>query len=291
MYEFKTRVRYSEVDSAGKLTITGIVNYLQDIATFHSNDVGFSIDKLKEIHRAWLLSSWDIYIHRLPKYCEEIKVCTSPHTFKGLLAARNLWIEDASGEKIVEADSWWFYLDTEKGRPTRITEADYGPFGEPKRVLDIPDKGRKVEIPEGLAMTPAAPVEVQLHHIDTNRHMNNAQYIQVAFDALAETSGATEAAGAVGVKTSSADGDADVANAGTSGLAELQIVPGQTNPEGGQNLKSFHSGEIRVEYHKSALFGDIITPYIGKTPGGEVYISLKADDGTIYANLSVTPLI
>lgn len=98
MYEFKTRVRYSEVDSAGKLTITGIVNYLQDIATFHSNDVGFSIDKLKEIHRAWLLSSWDIYIHRLPKYCEEIKVCTSPHTFKGLLAARNAWSADGSGQ-------------------------------------------------------------------------------------------------------------------------------------------------------------------------------------------------
>ena len=36
MYTFDSRVRYSETDEEGRLTVTGIINYMQDCSTFQS---------------------------------------------------------------------------------------------------------------------------------------------------------------------------------------------------------------------------------------------------------------
>ena len=40
MYSFNSRVRFSETDIDKKLSITGLMNYLQDCSIFQSEDVG-----------------------------------------------------------------------------------------------------------------------------------------------------------------------------------------------------------------------------------------------------------
>ena len=42
-YEFKSRVRYSEIGEDRKLTLDGILNYFQDCTTFHSEEVGLGL--------------------------------------------------------------------------------------------------------------------------------------------------------------------------------------------------------------------------------------------------------
>ena len=53
MYTFGSRIRYSETDEYGKLTLTGIMNYLQDCSTFQSEDIGLGISYRTEHHQAW----------------------------------------------------------------------------------------------------------------------------------------------------------------------------------------------------------------------------------------------
>ena len=43
MYAFDSRIRYSETDSEGRLTLNALLNYFQDCSTFHSEDVGLGI--------------------------------------------------------------------------------------------------------------------------------------------------------------------------------------------------------------------------------------------------------
>ncbi len=78
MYQFDSRVRYSETDEQGKLSLTGIINYLQDCSTFQSEDIGLGVQYLKDNHRAWWLSSWQIVIDRYPRLGEEIVISTWP---------------------------------------------------------------------------------------------------------------------------------------------------------------------------------------------------------------------
>ena len=73
MYTFTSRVRFSETDENGKLSLAGIMNYLQDCSVFHSEDVGNGTDVLKKRDRVWLLNSWQIIIKKRPRCCEYIE--------------------------------------------------------------------------------------------------------------------------------------------------------------------------------------------------------------------------
>ena len=66
MYTFDSRIRYSETDSEGKLTMASIINYFQDCSTFQSEDLGLGVAKLRQMHLVWVLSSWQIVVERYP---------------------------------------------------------------------------------------------------------------------------------------------------------------------------------------------------------------------------------
>ena len=112
MYSFESRIRYSEVDQNQELSVTGIINYLQDCSTFQSEDLNLGVTYLQEHHRAWWLSSWQIVIERYPRLGEEIIVSTWPYDFKGIYGYRNFTICDKKGHYLVKANSIWFFFDT-----------------------------------------------------------------------------------------------------------------------------------------------------------------------------------
>lgn len=67
MYEFDSRVRYSEVDHHGTMTVPALINYFQDCSTFQSEDLGIGTTVLKEEKRAWILSYWQVILNRKPE--------------------------------------------------------------------------------------------------------------------------------------------------------------------------------------------------------------------------------
>ena len=182
MYEIRERVRYSEVRENGKMDLFGVVNLLQDCSTFHSHDVGMSIERVLELKRAWLLSAWNIELYAFPALYEELTVGTSPHLFRGIFAYRNFWIKNQSGEYLVKADSEWFCIDTEEGRPQKITEELVAPFGEPKDELHLPPLQRKICFPE--EWIEGEDFLLPREYLDTNHHMNNARYIALSEEML-----------------------------------------------------------------------------------------------------------
>ena len=57
MYDFKSRVRYSEVNSERQLTLPALIDYLQNCCTFQSEDMNIGVEYLEQHHAAWVLSS------------------------------------------------------------------------------------------------------------------------------------------------------------------------------------------------------------------------------------------
>lgn len=183
MYSFESRVRYSEVDVNQQLSITGIINYLQDCSTFQSEDLNLGISYLEEHHRAWWLSTWQIVIERYPRLGEKIRISTWPYDFKGMYGYRNFTIQDEQGAYLVKANSIWFFFDTAAGRPVKVGEEDirgYGVGEEDK--LDMEYAPRRIPQPKEYVEAPV--VTTGRHHIDTNHHVNNAQYVEIAREAL-----------------------------------------------------------------------------------------------------------
>ncbi len=185
MYSFESRVRYSEVDMNQELTVTGIINYLQDCSTFQSEDLNLGISYLEAQHRAWWLSSWQIVIERYPKLGEEIVISTWPYDFKGIYGYRNFMIQDKAGNYLVKANSVWFFYDTEAGRPARVGAEDIRGYGNgDEERLEMDYAPRRIALPAEYTEAPA--ITVVKHHIDTNHHVNNAQYVDIAREAIPE---------------------------------------------------------------------------------------------------------
>ena len=185
MYQFDSRVRYSEVNSEKQMTLVALVDYLQDCCTFQSEDMGLGVDYLSAHHCAWVLSSWEIKIVRYPKLAEYITVATWPYSFKGFYGYRNFTIKDEAGEICAFANSVWVYMDTDAMRPARIAkEVQDAYIPVMNDAIQYEWSDRKIRI-EGTQVE-KEPVLVQRFHIDTNHHMNNGKYILVAEEYLPE---------------------------------------------------------------------------------------------------------
>lgn len=184
MYTFDSRIRYSEVDSDGKLTMAALINYFQDCSTFQSEDLGVGVSYLKEAHLVWVLCSWQIVVERYPVLGEKITVGTQPYDLKGFLGYRNFAMMDGQGNYIAKANSLWSLLNTETGRPTAVPEIMIERYTRAPR-LEMDYSSRKIAIPEGGVEQEALTVKKQ--HLDTNHHVNNQQFLDMAMDFLPES--------------------------------------------------------------------------------------------------------
>lgn len=183
MYSFDTRVRYSELKEDRMVSLVSIINYFQDCCSFESEDGDVGLDWMAEHHTAWMLTNWQIKVIRRPVYGENIRVKTWPTFFKYFLGKRNFVIENAkTGEKLVCADSDWAYVNVLSGRPERNVpekELEVYQLSEPLEGDFV--KG-KIQVPD--EMEELAPLTIGHTSIDTNHHVNNAQYIALAMAQL-----------------------------------------------------------------------------------------------------------
>ena len=202
------RVRFSEIDHTRKITVPSIINYFQDCSTFQSEDIGVCRDVLSKKKKAWILTYWQIVIDHYPKMNDKIQVSTWASKFKGMLAERNFCMTDENGEKAAYAQSVWVYMDVEKGRPVRPDQEELDAYGQCEP-LEMEYESRKIALPEDCMSL--EPFPVRRYHIDTNEHVNNCQYVQMALESLPKD-------------------------------------------------KEVH--QMRVEYKKSAVYGDMIYPRI-----------------------------
>ena len=183
MYKFESRIRYSETDSEGKLTMASLINYMQDCSIFHSEDVGLGLEYLRKLHLVWVLSAWQIVVERYPRLGEKVEIGTQPYDMKGFIGYRNFAIWDEGGNYVAKANSVWSLLDTQTGRPVAISEEMVRGYTLGER-LPMEYAPRKIAVPkDGCRME---PLVVKRHHLDTNHHVNNQQFIDMAMDYLPE---------------------------------------------------------------------------------------------------------
>lgn len=181
MYTFDSKVRYSEIDHRGTMTLPALINYFQDCSTFQSESLGYGVKAAKENKKAWILSYWQVVVERYPELGENITVGTFATDFTGLFGERNFLMTDKEGKRLACANSLWVYMDMERGRPIIPAKEEIEAYGtEPK--LDMDYEGRKIKPAAEYEDRPSFPV--RKYHIDTNEHVNNCQYVQFAMELL-----------------------------------------------------------------------------------------------------------
>ncbi len=227
MYTYESRIRYSELGESGTLKLESLLDYFQDCSTFQSEDIGRGIGYCKERNLAWVLSSWQIVVERYPILGERVIIGTAPYDFKGFIGYRNFWMTDIDGNYIAYANTLWSLLNIESNKPAKPDEEMMSVYPiEPKLPMEYAP--RRIAVPEEAKA--GEPVQIKSHHLDTNHHVNNGQFVRIAMDSLS---------------------------------------------------KSFKVRQLRAEYKKQVMLGDVLTPYMSASEDGKYVIVLKNTEDAV----------
>ena len=128
MYTFDSRVRYSETDENGNLSLESLIDYMQDCTNFQSEDLGVGLEYHRQKNIMWVLNFWQIVIDEYPAMGENITVGTQAFGFEKMFGHRNFLIthQGEPEHRIAIANSLWVLMDLKKGRPMIVTPEIWG---------------------------------------------------------------------------------------------------------------------------------------------------------------------
>ena len=169
-----------ETDSRGLSKPVALMNYLQDSAGEHAGRLGVSVLDLLKRDMTWVLSRYRVLIRRYPELGERLEVVTWPSGKRGFFAVRDFEVSDASGGPVLSATSSWMVVDLRNKQTVKVDEVVSADYALDQRALDDPFPSLPV-----LAIRQSeARFRVEAGHLDWNRHVNNAVYVQWALEAV-----------------------------------------------------------------------------------------------------------
>ena len=180
-YSFTGRIRYSETDKNMQLTFPALMDYFQDTSIFHGEDNNLPITFLYENRIAWVLSGWQVRLFKPMKLNDIATVSTWAYAFKGSIGFRNYSLTDNEGTLCAVADTQYVLINIDTQRPARIPQMLVDGYTiEPNHM----ETGLSRKIRIITEETHLVDFCVEEYMLDTNKHVNNAQYIKKAMSFL-----------------------------------------------------------------------------------------------------------
>jgi len=168
-----------ETDARGLAKASTLLNFLQDAAGEHAARLGVGVHDLVRRNMTWVLSRYHVVIRRYPAMGARLEVTTWPSAKRGYFALRDFEAADADGP-VLSASSSWMVIALDRKQPVKVDEAIAVPYAVERRALEDPFDS--LPVPE--ARDAEVRFRVESGHIDWNRHVNNAIYVQWALEAV-----------------------------------------------------------------------------------------------------------
>ncbi len=174
------KIGISDSDFTGKIKLSAVFNYFQEVASTHATLLGAGFDELKiNGNITWVLVKMHVSIEKYPVWEDEVIVETWPLPAKGIQFIRDFLMKDSSGEIIIRGTSSWVVVDVithELKRPGAFLFDYSGSISE--RAIDtifkkINPTGDKIH---------SHDVKIGCSQIDMNGHLNNSKYIDFIMD-------------------------------------------------------------------------------------------------------------
>ena len=150
-------VKSYECRPDGNIKTACLMQYLQEAAALHAEELGFGVDRLNTINSYWILSNIRIEINSLPKWNDEITVKTWPSGHNRVIATREFVAKD---QNLLRLDQ-----SLPKATPKALSD-------EIVRLEPLDDYSHVDRI------------TVPYSSIDLNGHVNNTEYVRWGIDAL-----------------------------------------------------------------------------------------------------------
>ncbi len=189
MYQMNVRIRYSETDETGRLSMSGLLRIFQDCGYFHAVDSNMWVNTIAGESFAWYLLKWHIEAYEMPPCGTVVKVGTWIYAQGGTIAHKQIALWDDTGKMLAIGDTMWACVNAASGEsmlPGGVTWSaeDYGERLPLRSAL-----ARITPYPKQAKQAVAFPHDtVDLRFLDDNHHANNVRFTEYAM-VLAERLG------------------------------------------------------------------------------------------------------
>lgn len=181
IFKKEYKINIFDVDCEHKCKFSSLVNFLWDVVISQSDCLGETKEGFVQNQCIWVLLKYDITIYEYPKFRDTITVDTKVLGSKKFYGYRQNTIRNSDGKVIGEAFSTAILIDFEKRRPMRISSTQseiYGLNGELDEVPPLDD------LPKIQKEDYTKDYPVRYSDIDSNGHVNNVKYMEMAIDTL-----------------------------------------------------------------------------------------------------------
>lgn len=176
----KFYVGYSDVDSNDKCRLSRILDLCQNVATIHSDGIGYGTKGMMDRGWAWLVTGLKLRIFEYPIADREIECTTWSRGLRGVTAKRAYDIFDDKGKRIIIGDSSWALFNLKEQKLMRVPEEMEKAYNKIDRNMFEGEPETKIK--DNDITENEKEFVVGKRDIDTNLHMNNARY----FDYISE---------------------------------------------------------------------------------------------------------
>ena len=177
VFEGRRRVRLAEVGPADRLRLDAVARYLQDIARDDSADSGL------ENPMGWVVRRTVMRVDQAPVFQEEVELATWCSGVGPRWAERRTSLRGEQDGR-VEAATIWVHVDPVTGKPARLAPGFGGIYGEAANGRGADARLTHDARPPEPASRRSWPLRAT--DFDVLGHVNNAAYVEVVEEVLAE---------------------------------------------------------------------------------------------------------
>ncbi|MDX9778579.1 MAG: thioesterase [bacterium] len=173
-------VRIYECKADGKLKVSALLDYMQEIAGLHTIELKITIPDLFPRGLTWMLSRYHIVIDRAPVYGDTVSMQTWVSEHCGMFSIREYRLSDTAGQSLARATSSWVLYDIHQKKTVAVAEALPLDVLLPERA--VKDDFASLPLPE--RCDSEQRIRVRMHDLDINRHVNNRFIAEWALEAV-----------------------------------------------------------------------------------------------------------
>lgn len=183
IYKEKFKIGLKDVWKGEEISNIAILEYLENIAAYHSDSVGYGVNTTKQTNLNWLLLDWKVKVLKRPKYGQELEIHTWSRKIEKFYAYRDFEVYDEQMNLCAIATSKWLLVNSKTGKISRVDSEMAEKYqSESDKSVFKSEEITKINIPKNFENK--IIYQVQRRDIDVIGHMHNLYYLDIAYEAL-----------------------------------------------------------------------------------------------------------
>jgi acyl-ACP thioesterase len=176
------KVQFCEADFKDELKISTALAYLQEVACYSAEELGFGYEYLQQRNFAFFVSNVYCQFIRPARLGEEIVVSTWPTPPTRVVFGREYRFSTAFGDVLMKATSRWCLIDRATGKLLQskcLDGQDYSTYNTDKNFEDVQWKIPLFNVEEGEERFSLTVANSECDHYN---HVNNTRYADYALN-------------------------------------------------------------------------------------------------------------